>query len=181
MEISLKHRLVGALVLIALAIIFLPMIFDGKEKQGRIVSKIPAKPIPYTEAMDLPEKGKLIQSFELPVVEVNVPVESEPDPKEREKVIDLSSSSAPTAFILRLGSFKANDNAVAVLKKLKTWPLARHRYVKERIYDNGNRLFQVYVGPNLNLDELKAWQADAEGLLGLTTVIEEYEPTKHTP
>ncbi len=45
MENSLKQRLVGALVLIALAVIFLPPILKEKTQQEPFQSQIPAKPI----------------------------------------------------------------------------------------------------------------------------------------
>ncbi len=42
----LKQRLVGAIVLVALGVIFIPMILDGQREQGFIVngSSVPAKP-----------------------------------------------------------------------------------------------------------------------------------------
>jgi DedD protein len=43
-ENSLKQRIIGAIVLIALAIIFLPAILKDKASSGTFVSKIPAKP-----------------------------------------------------------------------------------------------------------------------------------------
>lgn len=44
MENSLKQRIIGAVVLIALAIIFLPSILKEKAVNGTFESKIPAKP-----------------------------------------------------------------------------------------------------------------------------------------
>jgi DedD protein len=43
-ENSLKQRLVGAIVLIALAVIFLPSLLKEKENQAPFISKIPTKP-----------------------------------------------------------------------------------------------------------------------------------------
>ena len=42
---NIKHRVTGAIVLIALAVIFLPLILDGKKKNQIIESKIPDAPI----------------------------------------------------------------------------------------------------------------------------------------
>ena len=44
MENSLKQRIIGALVLAALAVIFLPSILKEKTEQGEFVSQIPEKP-----------------------------------------------------------------------------------------------------------------------------------------
>ena len=54
MENSLKQRIVGAVVLIALAVIFLPSILKDKDKQVPFQSKIPPKPISSIETK-LPE------------------------------------------------------------------------------------------------------------------------------
>lgn len=45
MDNSLKQRIVGAVVLIALAVIFLPLILKEKTRQASFQSKIPARPI----------------------------------------------------------------------------------------------------------------------------------------
>jgi len=45
----LKQRIIGAIVLIALAIIFLPAILKEKVDNGPFISKIPAKPIALSE------------------------------------------------------------------------------------------------------------------------------------
>ncbi len=46
MDILLKQRLVGAIVLISLAVIFLPMLFTGKgDEQQKFESSIPAEPV----------------------------------------------------------------------------------------------------------------------------------------
>ena len=46
MDILLKQRLVGAIVLISLAVIFLPMLFTGPdEEEQKFESSIPAEPV----------------------------------------------------------------------------------------------------------------------------------------
>jgi DedD protein len=55
MENSLKQRIVGAVVLIALAIIFLPSILKEKTNPAPFQTKIPAKPIESMET-NLPEE-----------------------------------------------------------------------------------------------------------------------------
>lgn len=55
MENSLKQRIVGAVVLIALAVIFLPSILKEKNHQEPFRSEIPAKPIDLIEHKTTPE------------------------------------------------------------------------------------------------------------------------------
>ncbi len=49
MENSLKQRIIGAIVLVALAVIFLPAILKEKTSNGPFVSKIPEKPTELQE------------------------------------------------------------------------------------------------------------------------------------
>jgi len=44
-ETNIKQRLTGAIVLIALAVIFLPLILDGQKKKQILESQVPDKPI----------------------------------------------------------------------------------------------------------------------------------------
>ena len=55
MEISLKQRLIGAAVLIALAVIFLPMLLDGSGRREQITMRMEIPPEPqYTFEQPLP-------------------------------------------------------------------------------------------------------------------------------
>ncbi|MET1255609.1 SPOR domain-containing protein [Aliikangiella maris] len=56
-ENSLKQRIIGAIVLIALAVIFLPSILKEKEKQAPFQSQIPPKPVKIVE-YQLTEQAK---------------------------------------------------------------------------------------------------------------------------
>ena len=64
MDILLKQRLVGAIVLISLAVIFLPMLFTGQgEQEKKFESSIPAEPVYEIKSpqvsvpLPLPPKG----------------------------------------------------------------------------------------------------------------------------
>ncbi len=61
MENSLKQRIVGAVVLIALAVIFLPAILKEKTQKEPFQSQIPAKPV---ELLSQPLDSKTKQSLE---------------------------------------------------------------------------------------------------------------------
>ena len=55
MDISLKQRLIGAAVLIALAVIFLPMLLDGEGRREQVSMKMEIPPEPqYTFEQPLP-------------------------------------------------------------------------------------------------------------------------------
>lgn len=100
----LKQRLVGAIVLVALGVIFIPMILDGEREQGFIVngSSIPAKPAEIEnirqiefetddvasesgKAADKPRTGQ--NEIRIPVDERSAPLTSAEEKPTRKKPI----------------------------------------------------------------------------------------------
>jgi len=94
----LKQRLVGALVLVFLAVIFLPMLLDGG---GRLPVRdestlvMPPKPIPINNTLELDKAD-----WPSPVLEVvpdEQPVEPEPEPPAPDPVTDVVPADTPPA------------------------------------------------------------------------------------
>lgn len=55
MDDGLKQRLVGAIVLIAIAVLFVPVLFErSSERELDLSSQIPAEPVVVPEALDIP-------------------------------------------------------------------------------------------------------------------------------
>lgn len=89
MENSLKQRIVGAVVLIALAVIFLPSILKEKQNQQPFQSKIPPKPIQNIERTISEEAKSKNEQTQLSLDEL------ESKTKERKsKVIKLADSDS---------------------------------------------------------------------------------------
>ena len=96
METTLKQRLIGAAVIIALAVIFVPMILDGsgREEQVALNMEVPPEPT-FTFDSELPDPKKL---DELPPIETDTAEESaeaEPEkaePESAEMVIEQEST-----------------------------------------------------------------------------------------
>ena len=148
MEERLKRRLVGAGVLVSLAVIFLPMLLE--ERQGREVrietSNIPVKPKVdqefHSRVLPLPDDEPLIpplsaddlrattrRSAEEPVLG------AEPKPKPR---VGLS------AWVLQVASLSSRDNAEALVAKLRE---GGYTAFVEQVHVRGRNLFRVRVGP----------------------------------
>ncbi len=79
MDISLKQRLVGAIVLVALGVIFIPILLESREDESRLTvsMKIPPKP-------DLEFKDRL--------EDVKIPPEPEPLPSMKDSVGPLKEA-----------------------------------------------------------------------------------------
>ncbi len=169
MDQSLKQRLVGALVFISLAIIFLPIIFDGQ--RTAIDSEpynAPPKPKLKTATLNI----KPIEDSARPIVNAldeiaddkDREVESNPQPQsvdqyiEEEEITDIAmrqSQNQPVAlaeaWVLQMGAFKTEENADLLRNRLLE---AGYKAYTKHI----DGFYKVYVGPeirNYRIGELK--------------------------
>lgn len=173
MDEPLKQRLVGAAVLVLLAVIFIPMILDR-----------PSEPEVRIEHPTLPARSEdEFSSRIVPLTEPKTPLasaearrqvvpESEPArpaaPAEPPKPVTAAArppatekksvpvpapepeapkaESAPAAWAIQLGSFSSAENAVALRDKLK-----KMGYVAfiETARVDGKEITRVFVGPEL--------------------------------
>ena len=84
LDSAYKQRMVGALVLVALAVIFLPMLFSRQDEQRQVVVEAPAAP----QAPAVPQ----VQVEPVVVPEPQALPEEEPVPSEE----DLATQQAPS-------------------------------------------------------------------------------------
>ena len=164
MEPALKQRVVGAVVLVALAVIFLPMLIKGPAPESG-VSDVPLK-LP-----DAPQGDDAIQTRELPLVT--------PGAAPASGVVGMDASGAPSAdtgataatdtqpaassamlpagtaggnYAVSFGRYASTADADKVVAALRAAQLTGYQ---EPITDNGRSLYRVRIGPF-------ATQADAE-------------------
>lgn len=101
----MKQRLVGAVVLVSLAVIFIPMLLDGGDKSGMPAfgSNIPDKPdykfepldIPLEPVTEIPEDKPLLVEKAPP--EAPAPEQKLPEKKPAEKPPVVAEAKAPAA------------------------------------------------------------------------------------
>lgn len=142
MEKSLKQRLVGAVVLVALGVIFIPALLDGSGYRARQVRtiEIPAKP-------EFP-----------PLTQVNVkPVVTPIDKKK--KAVEKKKKQAPAkpiqSWALQVGTFGKKENANVFRDELRK---AGHTAYVSSSKSNGKNSYRVRIGPELDktrVEELK--------------------------
>ncbi len=174
MEQKLKERLVGAAVLVAVAVIFIPIIFtDSPETEVILGSNIPEKPetnfssriIPVIESDDKSsstpidseniESGKSQQN-DAPIIEQKVVAEKVISTKENnaEKILTTEVEGNTTvglsAWIVQLGSFTEEDNAQSLNEKLRT---AGYPSFVEPLKRDGKISYRVRVGPEIKRSE----------------------------
>lgn len=160
---GLKQRMVGALVLLALAVIFLPMLLSREDEARQVqvdAPQMPAAPeIPTTELQPVavPEPQVLpdepvgsaavepLEPVEAPAVEVpavaTAPVTAvAPATAPASKPSRLDANSLPISWSVQLASLSSSDGAQKLQKTLRTQ--GYNAYI--RSVDGMNR---VFVGP----------------------------------
>lgn len=172
MEISIKQRLVGAVVLVAAAVIILPMIFDGPRPDSTATRTVPL-PLPASEpAVELDiDSGQPVSSAGAAIQSVPVQNAKSADarktsPAPATSVTGSDGSSAPTTptaaaesasptvgdsplaskpgWAVQAGSFSDPDHAEALANRLQGKGLSAF---VQRHTAAGRTLYRVRVGP----------------------------------
>jgi DedD protein len=150
---SLKQRIVGAIVLIALAIIIIPLVFDfSGERQVDINSQIPqmpeiepvvvADPIRPENITPAKPDGTIFQ------IGVDIPAEAQ---SLKVEVPTLSSEGSPVGWVLQIASFKDKAAANELVKKLLADDY--QAFLREKKSGKGT-VNRVFVGPKVLKEKL---------------------------
>ncbi|PRO70886.1 SPOR domain-containing protein [Alteromonas gracilis] len=194
MTSALKNRLVGTIIVVALAVIFLPDFLDGKKQTNRepfvsVPANPPKKPIVEPE----PFPSERVAKAAVPAVEIEdeTAIDDEPmvtsrdedsgasvtqAPKEKvfeeqdnlasQTVIDNKGAAADddAGWVIQLGSFRHEKNVKALLAKLER---AGYRAFSRKIQTSSGPLNKVFVGPDLDKNKLESALPHLKELTGL--------------
>ena len=190
MAAALKNRLVGTVILVAVAVIILPDMLDGKKSSnGDVFVNVPAAPAkkPIVNPEPFPDE-RVVASAQRPVEIVNEnpvdepgsPAESAPDKSSdstsqvnnspnddlaRQTVVEAPEESEQNnSWVIQLGSFRHQKNVKQLLDKLEN---AGYRAFSRPIETSSGPLTKVFVGPNLNKRELDGALSHLQELTGL--------------
>lgn len=184
MDTPLKQRLVGLAVLIALAVIFVPMLLDGsgsKERQRQALS-LPPEPIyeipnrlgPQPDAVqDVPEPPVESPSASSAPPEAPPPdkpdvvqVRPSPEPTESAAVSVPTPTSEPSApaehhdplaaWVVQVGSFGEKKNAQGLRDRLRA---KGYSAFVEKYASDGKSMYRVKIGPELKREKALDLQA----------------------
>jgi len=196
---QLKQRIIGAIVLISLAIIFIPALLDGSHKNVSPLKErqTPQKPNFYFEEIKLPasvEPGaapsRIVDSSKdiAPPKQATKPAKStakkvakvksdKVSPKiEKPPVTSAKSdvtSPAPSVWVVQIVSLTNSKRALELRDKLKkqTFPA----FVEELTKD-GKKFYRVRVGPELTRGEAEVLQQKIKKKMKLDGRVMRYQP-----
>lgn len=149
MDTALKQRLIGAVVLVALAVIFLPMLVKGPAPDSGVSDvplKVPDAPDGQFETRELP----LVTPGDAPAGgAVGLPTSTAPNP-DAAALANPASADAPTAttaagnYAVSFGAYASPADADAVVARLKQAKLPGY---SETATINGRAAYRVRIGP----------------------------------
>ena len=196
MSSHFQNRLVGVIVLVALGVIFLPDILDGKkDHQAEQFAEIPLRPEvelvelpdPDFDTVDLSESeqvfepavdelGELVQAIEEKEnQDKEASAQQENKPAEKSQVAKVKpEAKTGSAYTLQLGSFKSADNVNGLVKQLRKKGFTAYTLPQNPV---DGQLTKVFVGPNVSKVKLQKLRQDIEKLTKLTGRIVAYSPT----
>lgn len=166
---ELKHRLLGAVVLLGLLIILAPALFRGGDDHPMVKVDL----LPLAEA---PEVPVFVEALDTPADKVDVMDREEPV-ADLTKAVNTSGTDDQghlKAWTLQLASFSDKHNADKLVEQLKDGGMSA--YSKQFKREGGSTLYRVYVGPEVRARELLDLRDRLQSELGLTGMVVRYLP-----
>ena len=175
MEAQVKHRVVGSLVLISLAVIILPFWLDGAGLQEHQNQTVVTPEPPVIELAEI----ETVDPSDTNVIELS-PIETvvEPIDSPQVEVVAKPSNNSllnveglPNGWLVQLGSFGNEGNATRLTEKLIKAGFNTHMVPKANVY-------KVLVGPELDRSEAQALQVKLKSQFKMTGIVIRYEINK---
>ncbi|MFT6955479.1 MAG: DedD protein [Halieaceae bacterium] len=201
MDNILKQRLIGALILIALGVVFWPIIFvEPDSAEGLAGARMPPPPAVNTMPIEPPDRVGLRTGRELaiqtqerePAVVAAAPwvaqsgaaaVETRvaqvvPEPIKRARSEApvkpaIDSEGVPIAWILQVVSVSVKANAEAVRDELIS---AGHKAYIKPVRRGDKSLYRVYIGPKFERAKLESVQPQVDKQFSVNSMVARYVP-----
>lgn len=188
----LKQRVIGALVLLGVAIIFLPSFFkERRPYQVDLQTQIPARPditpiiindprkligidaAPVPESMFLPESNQVVVE-DMEALQA-MPVAATPEPVstpsvDRVKPVTASKPpvSAAKAWVIQVASLRNAASAKTLRDKLQK--RGYKAYIRE-VTSSAGMVSRVFIGPKLNKDAALSIKAKVDSAFKVNSLV----------
>lgn len=186
MNQGLKQRLVGTLVLLALAVILTPVLFNfGERPAVDTRSQVPPppsiEPVPFSEPQrptDIPERDEAELFWPEEAEELTEPLETAPaavaNEPEPSAVNPVDPAAVPAdAWVIQVGTFSEQAGADALLQTLLT---DGYKAYHRSQFRNGTEWHLIFVGPVLSRTEADRQKAAIERQHSLDVLLRRFSP-----
>ena len=183
MSSQFHNRLVGTVVLVALSVIFLPDILDGKkERIQEEFTEIPLRPVIVQDVDTRKNTNELSIAKTKPLATDKIDAKDRnaaDSPKDKVKQINSNIKIAQNndqdnpAWTVQLGSFNDAKNAKSLIMKLRN--KGYRAYSLPQNPEHG-KLTKVFVGPDISKDRINRLQGEVENLTKLKGKVVPFDP-----
>ena len=176
MELLLKQRIVGALIILSVAIIVIPSLLDGPIIDSEyLVLDVPPHPEIKTYKTDNTEYEAMVSKVDEQISQDQVPADldhlDKNDEVARKPTVEPARPELKPAWTVQLGSFTQIENA----KELKhTLQKNQFRaYMKKAQTENGIN-YRVFVGPEIRQSDANSVAQKLQKEFGLSGLVVRY-------
>lgn len=188
LDVRIQQRLVGALVLLALVFLIVPVLLDGEGRIPEKITQIPPKPkrpdLSHIRVAE-PAQDILPTLPDEPPAPVEVPAEATAEAESSRESSSSAENGAPAtdsgqsaivgkAWSVQVASFKDSAKAAELRDELRG--KGYKTYVNEVILSDGTLFTQVLVGPDTELDAVRALKEEIKQSTGLQGLVVRYQP-----
>lgn len=179
-----KHRIVGAIVLVALVVIFVPMLLNENEPPPELkgVREMPPRGATETRVIVTPVAGEEAKPRQNPeaVTKTEIPsatADSAPKPETKTAPVEkpakapVAEDKITQAWVVQVGTFSSTDNANHLRDKLKSRGHAVH---VEPVTLAGKKALRLRVGPFRDKEQAVKAQAQIRKELRVQGVVQSY-------
>lgn len=165
----LKQRLTGAVVLVALAVIFIPMLLSGGRDMEMPVfgSNVPERSAEITNIKHIdveemqkntprsvnPERVPVAKGMPEPKIVKTPPSSIIEDIKKATTSSKVQKTTTEPVWAVQVGSFSKKNNALLLQDKLRG---KKHNAFVDRIVRNNKAVYRVRVGPETTKEKAEA-------------------------
>ena len=170
MDEGLKQRIIGAVVLVIAAVVFLPMLLSGQDETVEVVVDVPEAPVLNQQPIAPAEPVVLPATLQVPTIptpqsaaeqraqeQVEAEAAKAPEPEANPEVVEVTPEPAPVEeapkatgdWVIQLGSFSSNSNAEGLSETLRSQGYNSYTY---SVTIQGKPITRVYVGPLASRD-----------------------------
>ncbi len=188
MNVQIKHRLVGALVLVAAAIILWPMLFEDPQNLSLSrQSQIPSPP-PFEKFRVLRHQSdamgerteKTPESGRSQLSKQSMPTKSDSKngkksvvwPENEDSTPRLDGTGLPVAWVIQVASFAKQENAEKLKRRLRA---QKFQAYTRQVSTSQGKAVRVFVGPKLNKNRAEQVKQRLDKAFKLNTMIVRFE------
>jgi len=155
---SLKHRIIGAIIVVSIAVIFLPILLDGGQR--------PQLAQTTTAIPDAPEKPEI--KIKQPFAKDSSEVIGEDMPKRKNWQSGLTDRNTLASWTLQAASFKAEPYALRLRDRLRK--AGFRSYVRQK-----QAFFVVYSGPFTDPNKAKQIKLRLKKEFSISAIMVSYD------